>query len=376
MSPGIQDAIEGMEPYAEDPGSIGGSSVGLSSVSVRLVYYALNGSLKYIEKRLSSDGYFSFTKPSDFDMLHNFEFVLETVLPPPGKYKCQFAMTYSKARFYSDKVYANAVGLSGSITASLSQFSGDYTATANIDIGSLRVFRFILDVNNFTFPYGGYVSVKFTRLKSDAEVSGSTAGGATTPQEQVVDKVDSIGSQLAEGFDGIIGAVTGVGDKISGAMGQASDEITANADKNSQAQVEAMEENTNIITSALSSLGNFIIDGLKGLFIPSDDFFKTYFDDLYAWFEARLGFLMFPIDLIIQLADIFLGSSDVDCVLTLPSFSISGEQLWADQSFNLTDFLEEHFAFLLTAIRMVSSIGLVIMFVQLCERKWEEVMRN
>ena len=119
-----------------------------------------------------------------------------------------------------------------------------------------------------------------------------------------------------------------------------------------------------------------IIDGLKSLFIPSDDFFKSYFDDLYQWFSDRLGFLMFPIDLILQLVDVFVSSSSVDCVLTLPSFSIMNEQLWQEQTFNFTSFLNEHFSMLVTAIRLVSSIGLIIAFVNYCERKWEEVMGN
>lgn len=79
--------------------------------------------------------------------------------------------------------------------------------------------------------------------------------------------------------------VQGVADEVS----NSSEEIQENQDKN-----------TNIITEALSALGNFIIEGLKGLFIPSDEFFSTWFNDLYEFFSDRLGFLMLPVDLVVD----------------------------------------------------------------------------
>lgn len=145
--------------------------------------------------------------------------------------------------------------------------------------------------------------------------------------------------------------------------------IQDNADKNTETIVEKVEDVKNGIISG-------IVDGIKGLFLPSDDFFKAYFDDLYAWFSDRFGFLSFPVDLLIRLVDMFLGASFKDCVLVLPSFSISGYPLWGDLSFNLTEFLNTNFPFLLTSIQMVTSIYLIFSFVQLCERKWEEVMKN
>ena len=152
--------------------------------------------------------------------------------------------------------------------------------------------------------------------------------------------------------------------------------VIANDNKLAADQIANDEANTEEIKDAVEEHGNFIIDGLKGLFIPSDEFFKAYFDDLFTWFSDRFGFLSFPIDLLARVVDLFVNSSDVDCVLTLPSFQISGEQLLYEQSFNLTDFLEQNFAFLFSAIRMVSSIGLIMAFVNLCSDKWNEVMRN
>lgn len=165
-------------------------------------------------------------------------------------------------------------------------------------------------------------------------------------------------------------------DGLKQTVNKVATDIMSNDNKISSDQIANNEENTEEVKEAVKEHGNFIIDGLKGLFIPSDEFFKSYFDDLFSWFSDRFGFLSFPIDLLARVVDLFVNSSGTDCVLTLPSFQISGEQLLYEQSFNLTDFLEQNFAFLLSAIRMVSSIGLIMAFVNLCSDKWNEVMRN
>ena len=171
------------------------------------------------------------------------------------------------------------------------------------------------------------------------------------------------------------GAVSNLG-VLKQTVEKVSNDIQANDKKLSADQIAADDANTEEVKESIEEHGNFIIEGLKGLFIPSDEFFKSYFDDLYDWFSDRFGFLSFPIDLLSRIVDLFVNSSSTDCILTLPSFEISGEQLLQEHSFNLTDFLEENFAFLLSSIRMVSSIGLIMAFVNLCGDKWNEVMRN
>lgn len=150
----------------------------------------------------------------------------------------------------------------------------------------------------------------------------------------------------------------------------------ANDNANTDRLINSGQENTTQVTGAIEQHGNFIIEGLKSLFIPSDEFFKAYFDDLYGWFSDRFGFLSFPIDLLVKFSDLILSSEDADCILTLPSFEIMGGQLFQEQSFNLTDFLEENFMFVLTALRMGTSIMLIMAFVNLCGDKWDEVMKN
>lgn len=57
------------------------------------------------------------------------------------------------------------------------------------------------------------------------------------------------------------------------------------------------------ITNALVTLGNFIIDGLKQLFIPSDGYFESVANDLSSFFSDRLGLLLYPFDFLVSLGD-------------------------------------------------------------------------
>ena len=237
----------------------------------------------------------------------------------------------------------------------------------------------------FSFYLSSYKSL------SDQDVTNNKIDDISSSVTNISNSITNISNKITNSTTTITNAISNVTTTITNAVNKAADTITGNADKNSQNEINAAKENADAIQKNLDdNTGKVnekledvkkgiiagIIDGLKTLFIPSDDFFKSYFDDLYQWFSDRLGFLMFPIDLILQLIDVFVSSSSVDCVLTLPSFSIMNEQLWQEQTFNFTSFLNEHFSMLVTAIRLVSSIGLIIAFVNYCERKWEEVMGN
>ena len=253
--------------------------------------------------------------------------------------------------------------------------------------------------------------------KSDSGSQGQTTAANTTIIKNVVtnisNTVSNISNQITTSTTTITNAVNNVANQVTGSInsqtntlsdkiqGQTNtitnnqnqntdkviqnqkentDKVIKNQDENTDKVVKNQDENTTKVTEKLEDVKtgiiNGIIEGLKNLFIPSDDFFKSYFDDLYSWFGERLGFLSFPIDLLAELAEMFLGSSSTDCILTLPSFSISGFMLWEESTFNLTSFLNENFKFVLDAIKLGTSVILVFNFIHLCERKWEEVMMN
>ena len=75
-----------------------------------------------------------------------------------------------------------------------------------------------------------------------------------------------------------------------------------------QEQIENDNDNTETVTDAIEQHGNFIIEGLKGLFIPSEDYFSTAVADLQTYFEDRLGALGYGFGWVI---DLFTGMTNI-----------------------------------------------------------------
>ena len=66
------------------------------------------------------------------------------------------------------------------------------------------------------------------------------------------------------------------------------------------------------------------IDGLKALFIPSNDFFSDWFGDFNEWLGDRFGILYFPIEITFDFLNRFNDVEDTgEYVLTVPSFNLS-----------------------------------------------------
>ena len=368
-----------------------------------LTYYNMSNTVRTVRVPLNSNGYASISLPSDFVRAHTLylEFYNGSI-PPSGKYDFSVyfgsntgGFTYGQAFIASSKDINNANQQSSwNGGLDLTQSSGDMLISGSIDINSgLRRISIGAYVNGLIPPVGGYWKVSFTRLSSSAVVDNTTAGGTQTMDdiqgniadntaqqvaqgdtiiELIKNTIQTISSQLTAFWNQLAGEFTNLYGKMSQ---QHSEQLQADRE-NTDDIIAADDANTNKVTTAIESHGNFIIEGLKKLFIPSDEYFKAYFDDLYGWFSERFGFLSFPIDLLLEVIDIFANSSQTDCVLVLPSFTIMDNLLWPEMSFNLTEFLDTNFSFVVVAIKTVTSIYLVMAFVQLCEEKWNEVMMN
>ena len=128
--------------------------------------------------------------------------------------------------------------------------------------------------------------------------------------QEIVSGIENLPQSIASGlqslFDGVTSAVNSIGSAITGAVDSAS----------------------SAITSGLTALGNFLIEGLKTLFIPSDDYFSTIADDLMSWLEEHLGLLVYPFTLVTDLASRIAAISDTEPTLIFPelSFDMDGEE--------------------------------------------------
>lgn len=374
------------------------STVDLSKVQYFYRYKDSAGQLRVETGHLTSEGYFSVPLLADYSSTEYCLFSLDkSVIPNPGKYSVSVHFGSNTGGFTYDGFQVEYIQSFKSANTKFTQLdvnavqsSGDYSYDTAFQIDS--------SVTRLTFiskfkppaplPYGGYFSVSFTRLNNASDVGFSPPSYTTS--DDINQNIADNTSQMVEKQDTIIDQIMDVTQTISSQLtafwNQLAGEFTNLYNKMNQQHQESMDKvddqidndnaNTDKVTTAIESHGNFIIEGLKKLFIPSDEYFKAYFDDLYSWFSERFGFLSFPIDLLLEVIDIFVNSSQTDCVLVLPSFTIMENLLWPEMSFNLTEFLNTNFSFVVVAIKTVTSIYLVMAFVQLCEEKWNEVMMN
>lgn len=147
---------------------------------------------------------------------------------------------------------------------------------------------------------------------------------------------------------------------------------TANTDK----QIANDNANTDKVTDAVEKHGNFIIDGLKSLFIPSEDYFSSLFDDLNEFFKDRFGFLYTPIDLLVRFIDLIYGSSAEFTGIPFPELKWDGYVLLEAQTVNF-DILEvEEFKNIQNILYFLTNLAMIGALIALIHKKFEEVMRN
>lgn len=199
----------------------------------------------------------------------------------------------------------------------------------------------------------------------------------STKLDTIVSAIGKIGS-----FDS--GAITGNADKnaqdIQNNANQNAEDIKNNANQNSQDIQDNADKNTNIIEEKLEETKKGIIsgfiDGLKGLFIPSDEFFKAWFDDMYAFFNDRFGFLMLPVDLLVQLVDIISTSGTADAGIPFPQIAWEGTVLIPAQTVTFDIFNTEFGQDIQKKLYFVGNVIMIGALIMLMHNKFEEVLRS
>lgn len=195
-----------------------------------------------------------------------------------------------------------------------------------------------------------------------------------TRLDMIISKLDEVitkitGGASTDNSDIIAGQNQNTQDIINN-QNQGNQAIQDNADKNTGTIVEKIEETKNGIISG-------IVDGIKGLFLPSDDFLKKWFDDLYGFFNERLGFLMLPIDLLVKFIDIFSGMGASFSGIPFPEFRwIDGTVIIPAQSVSFS-FLDTSWGRdLQQKIYFVGNVIMIGALIALMHRKLEGVLRN
>ena len=171
----------------------------------------------------------------------------------------------------------------------------------------------------------------------------------------------------------------------------AEEELKNKQDETNQKLDEANETNKGIwetIKEVLSYINPFsenffvyklidlLIEAIKSLFIPSDDFFSTYFTNLQNWFSDRLGFLFYPFELIIDILNDILNIDFSEAQFTIADISepFTGKKLISATTFNFNDLLDNNVWNTVHNIYLILvDAAIVFGLVNLFHKKYEEV---
>lgn len=184
----------------------------------------------------------------------------------------------------------------------------------------------------------------------------------TNTSNQIKDSVNQSAEKISQ-------TVTNKVNEVNGTINSVGKETQKKIDDMQKAVVDKLEDTkTGIITG--------IIDGLKSLFIPSDDFFKKWFDDMYSFFDERLGFLMLPVDLLVNLIDMVVSADSSNAGIPFPEIQWEGTVLIPAQTVKIeifdTDFGKE----LQDKLYFIGNVIMIGALLSLMYRKFEEVLSS
>lgn len=137
------------------------------------------------------------------------------------------------------------------------------------------------------------------------------------------------------------------------------------------------------IIDKITSIPSLIINGIKSLFVPSDGFFSSYFEELNTFFKDRFGFLYelpaFVVTLFQKLIDFNPDTSGYS--MTFPKLQapevVDGDVVWHDvteaTTFDFT-FLDQYpFKFMYESYRSLIWLGYCVLLLNLIKRKSDSV---
>lgn len=130
------------------------------------------------------------------------------------------------------------------------------------------------------------------------------------------------------------------------------------------------------IGAAFQQVGQFIVDGVKSLFLPSDGFFDDYWQQLNDFFADRFGLLYFPVELLVDLVSRINQLGETEPYIQIPQLEWDGHVLISAQRYEF-DFLDnETFAQIHSYYLMAMDVALIGALVALLWKKFQEVLKT
>ena len=351
---------------------------------------------------VGSDGWYNIVKPDDYARIVNVVIRLSrSAIPNSGKYTMKVRNSVqgggsnyiTKYFFYVEKSVSNATAFYQNINLSGQSNYSEYYIEDSVNLPtSYSYMNITADYDgdhSFGFPFNGAVKIQFDSLDNSASTSvNPTAGSGVNDTANNTAEIANNSNRQVEQGDSIIELIKNTIQTISSQLesfwNQLAGEFTNLYNKMNQQHAEKLQsdqDTRDTITEESEKSRNFIVDGiingLKSLFIPSDDYFKAWFDDMYAFFNDRFGFLMFPVDLLVQMVNLYLNADSSFAGVPFPEFKwIDGTVVIPAQNVQFT-FLETDWGQgIQQKLYFVGNIIMIGALLSLMHRKFEEVLRN
>lgn len=233
-----------------------------TNIKVVYRYRDKNSKQHEISTYLNSKGYFSFnTPPSDLGSSYELLFWFTDTKPPSGKYLMKFSLSsdtgghsFSSATLWSQKLYSNSSSLTDGKGIPITQYSGDVSGSATVDIGSVGPICINLRVQDLIPPCGGYFNLRFERLK-DQSVSTdiTTVGGSYSSGDATADTAQS-SAQIAQNTADMNDTLKEIVQTISNQLAALWDQMynlmhlpqLANDDKNTDRIINKLGQDLNV----------------------------------------------------------------------------------------------------------------------------------
>lgn len=187
-------------------------------------------------------------------------------------------------------------------------------------------------------------------------------------------------NRIIDAIDNVHIDITENASNVAQQINKATNDITKSVTDNTSSIIKNNNDNTTSINNKLEDtkqgIVSGILEGLKSLFIPSNEYFKAWFDDIYTFFSDRLGFLMLPIDLLIRLLNIFLSGNVQFTGIPFPELSWDGTIIIPAQQVGFEFLNTEWGKELQNMLYFATDVILIGALLRLMHRKLEEVLRG
>lgn len=142
----------------------------------------------------------------------------------------------------------------------------------------------------------------------------------------------------------------------------------------------------NAVLDAVIALGDFVIDGIAALWLPSENAYEDYFTAVSTLFNDKMGFLSFPFAILLDMFGLFTNDfsecplSDSNCApinaSTACQYNFGAVPIFGNSQYSLdVCMVEENFPTLWTIARVViQGITIVALCIAL-QRKYLEVSK-